>query len=57
MRRRRIVIDVEADGAEEALVVLEDAIGAESTVVGSVTNVVEEQRVVFGDPAAVARRH
>lgn len=55
MRRRRIVVDVEADRAEETLVVFEDAICAKTTLVGSVTNGVEDEREVLGDAATVAR--
>ncbi|KAI4335110.1 hypothetical protein L6164_013788 [Bauhinia variegata] len=55
VRRRGIVVNVEAKRAEETLMVLEDAIGAETTMMGSVANVVEEEGRLF-DAAAVARR-
>lgn len=41
VRGRGLVENFEANGAEEALVVLEDAVGAEASIAGSVAEVVE----------------
>lgn len=43
VRGRGLVENFEANGAEEALVVLEDAVGAETSIAGSVAEVVEEE--------------
>ena len=43
MRMRGLAEDFKADGTEQALVVLQDAVGAQPSVTGSVTDVVEEQ--------------
>ncbi|XVF28109.1 hypothetical protein REPUB_Repub15cG0000800 [Reevesia pubescens] len=43
VRRRGLVENFKADGTEKALLVLEDAVGAEASVSGSVTEVVKEQ--------------
>lgn len=46
--------DVEADRAEDAVVVLEDAVGAVAVVAGEVANVVDDEEGVLGGAAAVA---
>lgn len=56
VRRRGIVVHVEAYRTEETLMVPEDAIGAETTLVGSVANVVEEQSELLGGATTVAGR-
>ena len=43
MRKRGLAEDFKADGTEQAQVILQDAVGAQSSVVGSVTDIVEEQ--------------
>lgn len=43
MRRRGLVEHLKADRTEQALVVLQDAVGAQTSVAGSITDVVEEQ--------------
>lgn len=49
-----VVEEFEADRAESALLLLEDAVGAEATVDGSVGDCVEEERRGWGDVATVA---
>lgn len=47
LRRKRLLVHLKAEGAEETLVGFEDAIGAQATISGSVADVVE-------DPAPVS---
>lgn len=54
VRDKGIVEEFEADRAESALLLLEDAVGAEATVGGSVADCVEEERRGWGDAATVA---
>lgn len=51
--RKGIVVDLEADRAEEAWVVVEDAVGAVASVVGAVVD--GEEREVLDGAAAAAR--
>lgn len=59
MRRRRsgIVVDIEANGTETGEVVLEDAIGAETTEGGLETDIVENPALGLRDAAFLAVRN
>ena len=56
VRGRGIVVDMEADRAEEAVVVLEEAVGAVAAIAGAVPEAVEDDGAALGGAAGVAER-
>lgn len=56
VREKWIVEEFEADRAEDSLVLFEDAVGAETTVGGTVAEGVDDTTHGLGGAAAVARR-